>query len=506
MRVLNFFLMHTGTHSDAMLRSYDISVTQQNIDAVRETTLRGAVTDMRAIANGVTEIAASVMRQKTTPDAVISIPNGMGEQRLRFWLEVETDRTNLTTNRQIITGFTDHLGYNDHMGRVSIDPNMQYYPNSIVCLRDQITHDHVRGVNVTTTVVSDSSQILRGDCLVVNPGVVQAPMQDVWGHPMPIKPIAAGTVNPNDVYAVRPQDVFRHKAATEMVRQHGGGNTTDKRLSFMDGVRKSNVDNANGTRYLAKTLAAMNQASLMDDADANYVTTLYSQAGSLIGDATIAQDRFLGMLNSGGGFTQRGFFTHRELLAHVPDAENIAVIMKPTTPTEIRELCNRGNTDGWGGGNWETLIATRLCAATPGIMMESSISRIWFEGTNMTHDGRFQINIMPDHFAMMTQVADAEALITRFKINMVTQVLPGMMPNNHMPVTVTAVMDWAGESRVWVSVDGNPPVPFEHANFCDGLSSPVLCATPEAASHISTDLVNLAELARLPSHNPMGNY
>ncbi len=505
MRVLNFFLTHTGTHSDAMLRSYDVSVSQQNIDAVRETTLRGAVTDMRAIAMGVTEIASSVMRQKTTPDAVVSIPNGMGEQRLRFYLEIETDRTSLTVNRQIITGFTDHLGYHDHMGRVSIDPNMQYYPNNIICLRDQITFDPARGINTTTTVVSDSSQILRGDCLVVNPGVVQPPVHDVWGHQMPVRPIVAGTVNANDVYAVRPQDVFRHKAATEMVRQHGGGATTDKRLSFMDGVRKSHRDNANGTRYLAKTLAAMNQAYTMDDADSNYITTLYNQAGGLIGEATIAQDRFLGMLNSGGGFTQRGFFTHQELLNHVPDAENIAVIIKPTTPTEINELCNRGNTDGWGGGDWETLIATRLSSATPGIMMESSISRIWFEGTNMTHNGRFQINIMPDHFAMMTQVADVESMITRFKINMETQVLPGMLPNSQMPVTVTAVMDWAGESRIWVSVDGRPPVPFEHANFCDGLSSPVICANPEAASHISNDLVNLAELARLPYHNAMGN-
>ncbi|CAD5236086.1 hypothetical protein PP187_gp097 [Klebsiella phage vB_KvM-Eowyn] len=505
MRVLNFFLTHTGTHSDAMLRSYDVSVSQQNIDAVRETTLRGAVTDMRTIAMGVTEIASSVMRQKTTPDAVVSIPNGMGEQRLRFYLEIETDRTSLTVNRQIITGFTDHLGYHDHMGRVSIDPNMQYYPNNIICLRDQITFDHTRGINTTTTVVSDSSQILRGDCLVVNPGVVQPPVHDVWGHQTPVRPIVAGTVNANDVYAVRPQDVFRHKAATEMVRQHGGGATTDKRLSFMDGVRKSHRDNANGTRYLAKTLAAMNQAYTMDDADSNYITTLYNQAGGLIGEATIAQDRFLGMLNSGGGFTQRGFFTHQELLNHVPDAENIAVIIKPTTPTEINELCNRGNTDGWGGGDWETLIATRLSSATPGIMMESSISRIWFEGTNMTHNGRFQINIMPDHFAMMTQVADVESMITRFKINMETQVLPGMLPNSQMPVTVTAVMDWAGESRIWVSVDGRPPVPFEHANFCDGLSSPVICANPEAASHISNDLVNLAELARLPYHNAMGN-
>lgn len=470
MRIINLSFVHTGTHEDPQLRPYETLVQDNSVfHLMQEETEGGTIITPNTMNN----VAARMLRQSAESAGVCTIPNGFGEQRLRFMLEVELNSQGMTRNRQIIVGYTDYPGVTrGPNGQVYLDPKMRMIPNTNITLRDaQYIGD--TGQREYRTTIVDNSQILHGG------HIADTRSNRYW--------------NKEETYSIRPQDVIGVQAATQRIAEHGG-DVIDTRTQLNSGIRKSSRDNLVPSRYLSKAVSSLVLSHQNESLSDSPLQQVLQNAYGLTKENTMAMDQVFSTFNNKTRFLQDGDISWQEFCGIFPDADDKAMVYFADSPKEKAELSQRGDSEHWRGSGINTQFANRIMNAIPGLMSDNMMVSAFFSVTNETHDGRFQIE-WKDHCRSFTTGLDMTGYLQRFEVDLISQVLVALTSNSEISINFTGMINIMGDSRLWISVGGEQVTEFTTANYADAVQSPVLTTNNDVVAGIGHDLNSLASFA-----------
>jgi hypothetical protein len=477
-RVLKFLLIQTGTYEDAMVRPYTLGLNSNPtaIDMLKESTRNGQIVNPGALS----DVAGTLLTQQAMPEGMCHIPNNWNTPRLRFFIEIEYNATNLTRQRQILTGYTDHGDVSSLMGStVNFDPQMRVYFNNTVTLRDSFMRA-VDGSTSYRTTMADDSQILRAG-------------GDTYSN------LQGQGYSSGNVHALRPEDLFAGQAASVSVMARGGGQILDTRSSFAMGARKSTRDNTVPSRYLAKCITALGQAYSHTDMENTPPTAVWNSAFATVREQQMTTDLFFGILSNRTQYSQQGYVTYYELCGLLPGLDDQAQYLRPGSMRQTTESYQRGRHEHWAGTGTETLYAARLTSAIPGIMIENMMTKIGFFATNRTVDGKFTIDYHENSVGSFTDGIDLTMFLQRFEMTVILEVLNTLTQNSLIDIEVNMFIDLLGETFISVGVGGAPAVQFTAPTFCDALFAPVMTLNPQYVSDMGEDIGTLVSFIDTPN-------
>lgn len=457
MYVSSIILTETGTYNDMFNHPYETNVKVDQLLELQKVTDFGA----SATQNNVAEIASMMIRPSAKPTGAVDIVNGWGNTKLRFMAEVEHGGVGGMKTKQILTGYTDHPGYDAHG---NIDPNMLLYINNTITIRE-ITRIDAAGHPRISTSVSDSSQVLNGTW-------------DVAG--------AAAGVNP--CYML-PQDIFD---GITLEQQMGGLGTAngrtviDVRNTGIEGASKSRRNNNNPAQYMSRILKSYQESFVAADATVDNMDTILRNARKNVAELPIEKDLALATLGYETEFKANQCIRWGELKRFRPDLDNIAVIARHSAASGV-PLSVRGQFQNWNGTDNETVAATIIANTLPSIMSDLICTKVHFTATNEVTGGMDPFHIQVDEMRSFSGAVSRQAQFMGFRSRVLHELLMPISHGNRMSVNVGITADFLGDITISISINGGPTTPYSFPTWCDALLPPVLTLSQENRLNISRD-------------------
>ena len=466
-RVVKAIFVETGTYNDLTTRPFKTNVDVSTLRAMQEATNMGTSITAASIA----PIAGNILRPSAISQGVADISNGWDTPRFRFMLEVEIlTNSNFATERQVITGYTDHVGALERNGQMVVNPQMRMFFNNSVKLRaiNELTPWGVPSVRQT---VVNASQLLSG---VYQPS------------------FNGGRVT----QSMRPEDLF----ATSSLGVLADEDVIDTRVTFGGGhIKKSNRKNSSAPEYLARVMEAHKSAVNHGDSEFTDYTRMMDQARSFAQDELVSDDVYLYNLMNRTSLGHEASVTYGELCTIDEQLDSIA-FFSLRSPTEV--VHTRGSTEHWQGSTVETMSAIMLVHSVPSIMMDLMLTGVSFMATNRTLDGSYDVRLAGSKsFATM----DMSEQLVAFRQRLIVEVLRNLTNNNRMEFDIKLQVDLLGETFVSISINGGPHVDYTMPSFCDALVAPVITDDRNDLTYMANDMNSLSDNLSVSSEAPLNH-
>lgn len=459
MNITMLKLLETGTYNDMTLRPFTaVSSNSRALSSLQEATRGGqniAPTQLAGVAGG-------IIRPSTEPIGQANIVNGWGEKRFLFFMEIKD--TDLVGNEtiQYLTGYSDYLA-GTKTG--NIDPNMRFYINNSIHMKS-LTHMTPVG-RVNSLTVSEASHVLTGQ---YQPGLQK--------------------IDQTAVCLQRPQDVFANLQSSEW-RGFSNEVFDPRPIYSSERVKLSRRTNAVVPHYLSKILSAGAQAYSMSDPNAER-SEIFTTAEGAVAERTYSHDNTLFELHRKTSFCEGQSFTFHELEQLCPHLHHVTEMIfqgqtvrtdanLPTMPTH-----ERGETSGWNGNNHETIWATILANTVPAAMMHAMLLRVGFIVHNHTVDGQLEVTIL--HAQQFAKEVDPIPFVENFKFRLVNEIIRDLMFGMPVSMSIEGHFHILNESRLTISIGGQPAIPFAIPTFSDGLFAPVVTLGQQRLTDLANDL------------------
>lgn len=449
----------TGQYHDQFYRPYETSLDLQTLNNLTAITEGGTLISQSNLAG----VAGNIIRPSAMVQGNVGIANGWGEQRLRFFMEVEIGASIGYGQIHVYSGYTDHKGVNFHTS--SLDPSMRLYFNG--CMRLQSTR--VRNANGVTDMIRP-----RDACQVL------ATPEDEIGH---------GGIN---TISMRPTDVF---SGVDQA-QYGA---IDGRVGFSLGAKTSKRSNANTPQYLSDTISAMTSSIQQGDYFDESYETVTSESRAKVGERDYGEDPFLSMFSQNQYNEYAGSVTWGELLGMCPHLEQVTELSLHN-PNMVAVNDHRTSSAGFGGADRESVVAATFASALPSIMLDCMVMEMAFTATNATIGTDYEI--IPADARTFSDHMDARGPVSVVLDRVRNEILQTISMNNQIGFGVSVYCDVIGETRISVSSDGGLPVEFVTPTFADARMAPVMARDVNTLNAISHDITNICH--NLTNHATMG--
>lgn len=461
MNLIGCRIFQTGSYNQQLRRAFTTQVDASVISQLDELTNGGRNLSRAAIA----PVAAQVLTPSASPIGQAIINGGWDNHRCRIVFEFEQPGFNGAKMRKVVTGYTDHLGINP--GTNSIDPNMRIYINQVVDLIDSVVptpHGHA-----IHTAIRDCDQIIMGN-------------YDRNGR------------LPND-YAMRPADIFNTASSqTSIMNYVGDGSYIDLSNTFVNGAVRSRRDNLNPTGYMHRLLRAANEArTLQDDNAPDTLQSINDDAAGIVNDKPWSGDTVLRELSKSFDYNKRGYVTWRDLVTRWPQL-TVAGFVKASLFGGVharRQMHAAGQTERWDGNGPETIVATMLGGSLPGLLTANMIYRIGLYIHNTGAGGIPEVLVTIPPVSLSNAEVPIE-YVERLKMQIVTELMPGITANGWRQVAVTCDVDVMDEIRIGISINSGPIIDYVVPCFADNTFSLVMTNNMDTVYAISADVTNLS--------------
>lgn len=498
-RVLSIRLIETGTYNPEYLRPYSISADSSDMDAIADIALengRGGI-DATAIAG----VAGRIMRysSEVSQRDLVNIENGWNERRLAFQIEVIEEATvdyDLSTrNSEVvtsITGFTDRFDIADRTGKPHLPDDLTFYVSNI------------HRIERETRRITANHQLIF-------------PNYHNNGH--------YGTRDRNQLYLVRPKDIFQDQLVRERTPRNAERVNASNTLT---GVmpKTSRVSNLSPASYIASSVNAMIRGETqrgVDDGFGNFTTerrigrdAVYTRAASLLSEETAyANNSFMYLLRGrSNSFNSRSTFDWGDLIdIFGRELPRVVSIYKRKTVSRNENSRGRwseaGQCASWDdneSGGYNAVFATALKQALPGYALVANIGSCRIEATNMVDSrdrdltyGGIMVTIDDVIFTIRpNSLMEEDLLIEQFKEQVAYNILRDVSLNNTIDFDVVVELDWRHDTFVNVGIEGGEMVEFSTAGFTNSLTSPIITTDDSFAEDMAADIKNVV-------NNIMGN-
>lgn len=459
--VSQLLLVETGTYNEQFRRPYETHLRGDTMNRMQNrvaASTPGAVTS-----TAIGSLAAEFVMPAAAPESRIDIVNGWDTRRMRFNMTVVIQTALGFKTSLILAGYTDHYGAVVAPTRHTLDPNMRFIINSILRVRE-VTERTPMGTMVNRSVIENSH--LLSDMNY------------------------SGFMQPNRETRMRPEDVFTTMSLGVMAPVVGGGRVFDTRALNNGQTAKSSRSNNLSTSYATRIINGYAQAVITNDNDTHgsqEFTSILDKARSYVADSDPGEDEFLMALSQIRGNVVGNEFTWAELQRLDPNVDSVTVLQQAGEAYR-QDYHVAGQTAYWNAADLETQRAHAITQEVCALMMEVAIPRMNFTVNNMGHLG--QPTFTPVDVQGFVK-ADFSTLLQAFEVRLVHEVLNPMSMNNQLTYSIIAEMDVMGESRVQLSIDNGPFIPYVTPSFSDALLVPVVTANQHTAQRLSSDFQQL---------------
>lgn len=449
-RVISFRIQETGTYNTQYARPYTTDMNRQSMQNIVDHTLQA-----RARGQSVTPIMMAdanngkpIVEPVTRPEGTIEIPNGWTERRFRFMLVIESKFHVGGTNRLYYTGYSTHA---DMSYAGSIDPNMQFFINSVV--RTRIME------MMTPQGSAISENLMSGRHLISN---------NNW----------EGCLNPHQTFLMRPEDVFN-----QMQTSHLGGNDViiDTRNQAQRNATTSNLGNGLAHNYSSTIINSYLKAG---DARPSYDTDgseIFNDARRLSTNQddnpltmAIAQLRQYGLVTN--------TFTLNELTQIDINTPNVTEYF-PLTQGDMGIIHAAGQTADWMSEDGITMAAVKIGQAIPALMSSVMLQKADIISTNSSIGGQPETKVVGVGINASNIPMRCQMLGTRFE----TELIRDISFNNCIPYYIEVKADVFGETRIRVSLNGGAIYDYAVPSFCDNLLTPIVTTDAMNSSRMGSD-------------------
>ncbi len=448
MNITQLVLLETGTYDAMMMRPYEAIDSHRGLHVLQEATRFGQNITPEALSG----VVGGILRPSATPVAPVSIANGWGQKRYRFFMTVvERDLTGNNETEQYLTGYTDYDGVSIHTGNV--DPHLRFYVNQSIRMRTLTTQTPYGRVDQTS--MHDASHVFNNR--------FHRGTEDIARRSLNLQ---------------RPQDIFTTLQTSEFRRY--SETSLDPRTTFaQENVKLSNRNNAIAPKYLSKILQAGSKAFGAADPEAtDNSVAIWAGAEGLVRESVYAHDPALFNIYRNTSYHEGDSFTFAELEALCPHLQQVTKLMvnhqmtREVNNAPVLPAYQAGSYDGWNGQDVYTVWASILSNAVPVLMMECMLHKTGFVLHNHTLNG--EMDMMFSYVSPFGKNLDGPQLANHFKFRLINEVMRDLLAGNQASFSLNCHFDIIGESRMEISINGSVPVPFATPTFSDALFAPVL--------------------------------
>lgn len=443
-RIVSLFLQETGTFDRQYSRPYSAQMDNNSLQ-----NLSDRIEDVSR-ANPAAKITGTLLAGLGTglivPSAAwekeLNIANGWNERRCRFLMEVEVVSSRGTgTEIYFFQGYTDYYGVSL---QGSIDPNMTFFINSFIRLNRGRDYSNQASAGYVD-IVTESAQVIDGR-------IYSEGRQDVFG--------------------LRPQDLFVGVQSTHLQSHLVGSEYNqliDSRLSYTNDSFRSNRNNAIPSNYLGKMVESYRTASALADFG-NGTDDIYDRAIQTSHEARLYENRFLKLLSDQRSVRAATYFTLNDLV----DIDPTVIQRTSYAPVEqSARLAYSGEGESWAKPTLETQLATIVNNAVSGLMVENMLVSVGFRSTNLTVNSQNDTRIMGGQ-SVTTDDRSTRKFLMNFVTRFESEVMPDLTDCGMVGIDVTVEADLYNETRIWLSIEGAPPLLFVVPSFCDAVMAPVV--------------------------------
>lgn len=456
--ITKLILQETGTYNSLYSRPYETEMNKATLDDIVGRVENSPI--QSGGGEGVTSallsgIASNMIHPSATPQGEIYIPNGWGERRVRFVLEVLVTSSTGSTYSYFFQGYTTHSGITQSG---NIDPQMKFIINSIVRV-NRIQKQTMYGVQNIDTV-TESSQIINGKLVS----------------------------NQNDnMFVMRPQDVFlgihsgHLKTAYDLASPIGDVYDC-RRPGNSDSVRASRRDNI-PANYLARVVDSYQTGSaLLDFGQGSAELLLRSQ--DYCSEPSPNENIVIRAISNIIGIPNTTIFSYEDLRLLDPNIDNVTNYIVPNN-LQMNGVHHAGQSAYWNSVDRETLMATVLGNAVPSLMMDLLIMNLSFRSTN--HDMTGTMNTVIEGANSFTNT-DISNNLLMFKKRLEKEILYDITYGNQELYTLSMRCNLLGETYIDISIGNGPMVSYVTPSFCDGLLTPMVTTDINRYNDIINDV------------------
>lgn len=456
-KIKKLLIHETGTYNDQFRRPYETTLDGQTLSVLQER-LDGSDDFSASMMSGV---ANQFVKPMGSPERPVTIQHGWGERRARFMMEVEYDYMTGGKITEVILGYTSHMGM---AGTGAIDPNMEFYVNGTMHVRDTIERTPTGNHHFLSVI--DSSHVLA---------------DNNWGD-------AGGMYSAEKDHRMRPVDVFATMSRTHLPNP---ATTLDMRTTLTNSAVKSRRSNSMASNYMANILDSYKNATSKQEFGMEERTIL-GDARGLVAEKSATGDPFLSAIANIRGTPVGNVFNYRDLISLDPGTDYVTVVqfMGEAHRAQVHQA---GQTQHWGGSDLETHAATVLSQAVPSLLMSLMLTGVGFKSTNRTIGGIVDTRLF-DVVGFST--TDLTPYAQAFKTRLEHEVLRDLTYGNSMDFAIEMRADLLGETWISISINNGPQIDYVVPSFADALTVPVLTSNPSLAVTLANDFNTLFETVR----------
>ena len=450
--VVRFIMHETGTFDQQFRRPYQSVLDAKTMGVLKEV----LHTSTKYQASQISGLANQIVVPQATPEAPIEIAHGWGTRRLRFFLEIQYNSQLYGSNSEYIMGYSE---FSDLSINGLPDPRALFVVNSVSNVRHAMYNTGVQ--NQMATSVGDTSHIINNA---------------EWAGPQRV----------GGVELMRPADVFSIITRQDIQPEMKEMGVFDQRVSMDSIPKKSFRGNAVASNYVSSILAGHQMAAQRGDFGASQNNTIEKARGYVV-EPAIGMDFFLSTISEKRGSPLGNQFTLSDLKKLDPTFEERSLLVR--LGEYANQVYSAGSAAGWHGTDLTTQIANILSQSVPALLMETGLTMMDFQCTNMGVIGvpvKTQVNNADGFARGLDYSRNIMLFIHRFE----HELFRDLSRNNMFGLAVTMTVDILGETRVRVQVEGDVPVDYVTPSFCDALMTPIITQNPNIVTGLSMDMNN----------------
>ena len=462
LRILSLRLIETGTYNEMYLRPYETVASQDNVSRLAEQVLmvtheQQAKQNQRPVQVNtiVPESIAGTCVGIVSPSATIQgpakIPNGWGEKRIRFILEVSS-RPQVGGN--LIYYFQGYTSFNGVTNQGAIAEDMLFIINSYIVV-DRSTVNTPYGIREVDRVVG-SNQLITDS-------------------------FYKGIESPDKLYILRPTDIYdgitKNHIYNAMSGLTNGQTMYDGSIVVGNIGKTSSRSNNTPPEYLAKLLSSYNASVREAHYDARFSENHLTLGRQMVVEDNPTHNPFLKRL---GDVHNRQYVTN----FYIGDLRSIDYNVDNVTDYVLRGPAQRaqvhmaGSSEYWQGADYPTVAASILANSVPAIMLDVLLTRLVFGSTNNDLGGRVTTTIIDGKSVVN---ADLSENYQRFIHKFNSLVIPDITFRGEQLYIF-------GDTIIDIAIGGYPKTRYVVPSFCDHLIAPVTCSQPAHCLQMTNDM------------------
>lgn len=411
-------------------------------------------------ANALAPVANQILVPDARANRLATIGGSYSDRRFAIEIVVETINSQMMSQFELISGYTDQLGFSDLTGQSHIDDQMLIFVNGVSDLAQEKYNDGMAAWNIRNI-----TQVL-------------SPVIGAVHHETQIDQM---------MVAARPTDALAVMASQAM-SGHSGNRVTVNSMLLTAGNRRNMRSNNTAASYLSAT-ASSYRNELLDSGDSSDSALLNAAANPNITEPAMTQGNFLRELRTRTGYQQDRAIHWSDLRRLDPSltVNDSRITVIPLTARALQTYSAVADgAEHWNSAYNETLIAQQAICAIPAFMSSRLLGELDIEAHNATVTGETVVVIhsMRGIRQDIDMTGRRQQLTEAFSRLVFSQLVGG----TGNTLYIRASMALAGIANIIVEINGGGKRPFNAPVFNDASYSPCLAENFSQLQNLSSDL------------------